>query len=144
MGADRRKGGDNVRDIIAVTSGSPQGSSRVTLGRLSVTCRRHVPVVYSSPRSLRPHLPKDSSLTNLSCSTFPQSCLCCPLSAKSLLHSNPFYFFLEGQLASKTRLFVYIHHSFLKFCDDLNGNPMDTLWIAVVLRQEGPFDNKRF
>ena len=47
-----------VRDIIAVTSGSPQGCSRVTLGWLSVTCRRHVPVVYSSPRSLRPHLLK--------------------------------------------------------------------------------------
>ena len=32
-------------------------------------CRRHVPVVYSSPRSQRPHLLKDSSLYSLSCST---------------------------------------------------------------------------
>ena len=43
-----------VRDIIAVTSGSPQGSPRTPLGRLPVTCRRHVPAVYRSPRSQRP------------------------------------------------------------------------------------------
>src|SRR6266705_2857503 len=110
-----------IRDIIAVTSGSPQGSSRVTLGWLSVTCRRHVPVVYSSPRSLRPHLLKDSSL---SIYLVPQSCLCCPLSAKSLSHLNPSYSFLEGQLALKTRLFVYIHYSFYKF----GNNPTETLW----------------
>ena len=112
--------GKSVRDIIAVTSGSPQGSSRVTLRWLSVTCRRHVPVVYSSPRSLRPHLLKDSSL---SIYFIPQSCLCCPLSAKSLSHLNPSYSFLKGQLASKTRLFIYIHYSSYKFCDD----PIKTL-----------------
>src|SRR6266568_3987273 len=105
-----------VRDIIAVTSGSPQGSSRVTLGWLSVTCRRHVPVVYSSPRSLRPHLLKDLSL---SIYLILQSCLCHPLSAKSLSHSNPSYSFLEGQLALKTRLFIYIHYSSYKFSNDL-------------------------
>src|SRR6266550_8472468 len=109
-----------VRDIIAITSGSPQGSSRVILRWLSVTCRRHVPVVYSSPRSLRPHLLKDSSL---SIYLVPQSCLYCPLSTKSLLYLNPSYSFLKGQLALKTRLFIYIHHSFYKFCD----NPIETL-----------------
>ena len=43
-----------VRDIIAVTLGSPQGSPRIPLGWLPVTCRRHVPVVYSlyDPRGL--------------------------------------------------------------------------------------------
>src|SRR6266571_5921542 len=80
----------------------------------------HVPVVYSSPRSLRPHLLKDSSL---SIYFVPQSCLCCPLSAKSLSHSNPSYSFLEGQLALKTRLFIYIYYSFYKFYDD----PTETL-----------------
>ena len=69
-GANRKKGGGNVRDIIAVTLGSPQGGPQIPLGWLPVTCRRHVPVVYSSPRSQRPHLLKDSSLYNLSCSTF--------------------------------------------------------------------------
>ena len=53
-GANRKKGGGNVRDIIAVTSGSPQGSPRTPLGWLPVTCRRHMPVVYSlhDPRGL--------------------------------------------------------------------------------------------
>ena len=53
-GADRKKGGGNVRDIIAVTLGSPQGSPWTPLGWLPVTCRRHVPVVYSlhNPRGL--------------------------------------------------------------------------------------------
>src|SRR6266568_7982436 len=111
---------DLVRDIIAVTSASPQGSSWVTLGWLSVTCRRHVPVVYSSPRSLRPHLLKDSSL---SIYLVPQSCLYCPLSAKFLSHLNPSYSFLKKQLALKTRLFVYIHHSSYKFYN----NPIKTL-----------------
>src|ERR1700722_7202177 len=44
----------SVRDIIAVTSGCPQDNPRTPLGRPSVTCRRHVPVVYSlhDPRGL--------------------------------------------------------------------------------------------
>ena len=43
-----------VRDIIAVTLGSPQGSPQTPLGWLLVTCRRHMPVVYSlhDPRGL--------------------------------------------------------------------------------------------
>src|SRR6266705_7148102 len=51
----------------------------------------HVPIVYSSPQSLRPYLLKDSSL-----SIYPvlQSCLYYPLSTKSLSHSNPSYSFL--------------------------------------------------
>ena len=49
--------------------GQPSVSPRLALRQSSVTCRRHVPVVYSSPRPLRPHLLKDSSLSNLSCST---------------------------------------------------------------------------
>ena len=36
-----------IRDIIAVTLGCPQDNPRTPLGRPSVTCRRHVPVVYS-------------------------------------------------------------------------------------------------
>ena len=53
-GANRKKGGGNVRDIITVTSGSPQGSPRIPLRWLPVTCQRHVPVVYSlhDPRGL--------------------------------------------------------------------------------------------
>ena len=53
-GADRKKGGGNVRDIITVTLGSSQGSPRTPLGWLPVTCRRYVPVVYSlhDPRGL--------------------------------------------------------------------------------------------
>ena len=50
-------------------TGQPSVSPRLALGRSSVTCRGHVPVVYSSPRPLRPHLLKDSFLFNLSCST---------------------------------------------------------------------------
>ena len=47
-----------VRDIIAVTSGSPQ-SPRTPLGWFPVTCRRHLPVVYiisvdSDPRRENP------------------------------------------------------------------------------------------
>ena len=65
-GGDRgpiaRRGGGNVRDIIADTSGSPQGSPRTPLGWLPVMCRRHVPVVYRSAQSQRPHLLKDLSL----------------------------------------------------------------------------------
>ena len=53
-GADCKKGGGNIRDIIAVTLGSPQGSPQTPLGWLLVTCQRHVPVVYSlhDPRGL--------------------------------------------------------------------------------------------
>ena len=53
-GADCKKGGGNVRDIIAVTLGSPQGSPQIPFGWLPVTCRRHVPIVYSlhDPRGL--------------------------------------------------------------------------------------------
>ena len=65
--------GHYVRDIIAVALGSPQGNPQAALRWLTVTCQRHVPVVYSSPQSLRPHLLKDSSLSNLSCSTFMPS-----------------------------------------------------------------------
>ena len=104
-GADRKKGGGNIRDIIAVTSGSPQGSPRTPLGWLPVTCRRHVPVVYSSPRSQRPHLLKDSSLYNLSCSTFT------PLQPpvyKVPLYLNPSYSFWKDSWLQRTRLFVYI------------------------------------
>ena len=46
-GADRKKGGGNVRDIIAVILGSPQGSPRTPLRWLPVMYQRHVPVVYS-------------------------------------------------------------------------------------------------
>ena len=53
-GANRKKGGGNVRDIIAVTLGSPQGSPQTPLGWLPVMYRRHVPIVYSlhNPRGL--------------------------------------------------------------------------------------------
>ena len=46
-GADRKKGGGNIRDIIAVTLGSPQGSPWTPFRWLPVTCQRHVPIVYS-------------------------------------------------------------------------------------------------
>ena len=46
-GADCKKGGGNVRDIIMVTLGSPQGSLWTPLRWLPVTCRRHVLIVYS-------------------------------------------------------------------------------------------------
>ena len=58
----QERGGGNVRDIIAVTSGSPQGSPQTPLRWLPVTCRRHVPIVYRSPQSQRLYLLKDSSL----------------------------------------------------------------------------------
>src|SRR6266567_5157508 len=68
-GRSKERGGGNIRDFMAVTSGSLQGSPWLALRWSSVTCRRHAPVVYSSPRPLRPHLLKDLSLSNLSCST---------------------------------------------------------------------------
>ena len=46
-GANCKKGGGNVKDIITVTSGSPQGSPQTPLRQLPVTCQRHVPIVYS-------------------------------------------------------------------------------------------------
>src|SRR6266568_7221362 len=71
-----------------------------------------------------------------------QLCLYSPLPTKSLTFKS-FLLLLEGQPALKSRLFVYIYYSSLKFRDDLNGNPMDTLWKAVAIRQEGPSNNKR-
>ena len=46
-GADCKKGGSNIRDIITVTLGSPQGSPQTPLRWLPVTYQRHVPIVYS-------------------------------------------------------------------------------------------------
>ena len=46
-GANCKKGGGNVRDIIAVTLGSPQGSPQTPLRWLLVMYQRHIPIVYS-------------------------------------------------------------------------------------------------
>ena len=79
-GGDRgpiaRRGGGKVRDIIADTSGSPQGSPWTLLRWLPVTCRRHVSVVYRSPRSQRPHLFKNLSFLRIY--LVPRSCLIAP------------------------------------------------------------------
>src|ERR1700729_1355364 len=68
-GPTARRGGGNVRDIIAVTSGCPQDNPQTPLRWSPVTCRRHVPIVYSlhDPRGLTSS--RIRLLTNLSCST---------------------------------------------------------------------------
>jgi len=50
----RKRDTVSVRDIIAVTSSCPQDNLRTPLGWSPVTCRRHVPVVYSlhNPKGL--------------------------------------------------------------------------------------------
>src|ERR1700726_4533959 len=77
-----------VRDIIAVTSGCPQDNPRTPLRRPSVTCQRHVPVVYSlhDPRGLtssRIRLSHQSILFHNRVLIAP--CLQVPLTFKSFL-----------------------------------------------------------
>ena len=82
LGTDCKKGGGNIRDIITVTSGSPQGSPQTPLGWLPVTCQRHVPIVYSlyNSRGLtssKIHLSHQSILFHVY--AFIASCLQSPL-----------------------------------------------------------------
>src|SRR6266568_6462272 len=54
------------------------------------------------------------------------------------------FLFLSGRVAGFKDQIVYLHLLFLlQILRQPNRNPTGTLWKAVTLRQEGPFDNER-
>jgi hypothetical protein len=111
---------------------SPRGCPQGNPDTLAVG---HVPEARASsiysPRSQRPYLPKDSSPPQSI--LFLQSCLITPY-LQSPLTFESFLLHLEGQLASRTRLFVYTF-SLENLATTQTETPRDTLWKAVAPRQ---------
>ena len=121
---------------LRLPSRQPLDAPQMVAGHMPEARARSI----QSPRFQRPYLLKDSSLSPI----YPVPIVSLqPPIYKIPLYLNPFYSIQKGsQLKNQNCLFISTIPYF-KFYNNLNGNSINILQKAIVIKQEDNFSNKR-